>query len=53
LDSAVKLNAENSRKRLVKLAKNRHIDGTAALLDAVCMRACFHEEIGEQLKNEG
>ena len=53
LDSAVKLNAENSRKRLVKLAKNRHIDGTAALLDAVCMRACFHEEIGEQLKNKG
>lgn len=53
LDSAVKLNAENSRKRLVKMAKNRHIDGAAALLDAMCMRACFHEEIGEQLKNEG
>lgn len=53
LDSAVRLNAENSRKRLVKLAKNRHIDGTAALLDAMCMRACFHDEIGEQLKNEG
>ena len=53
LDSAVKLNAENSRKRLVKLAKNRHIDGTAALLDAMCMRAAFHDEIGEQLRNEG
>ena len=52
LDSAIKLNAENSRKRLVKIAKNRHIDGTAALLDAMCMRACFHDEIGEQLKNE-
>lgn len=52
LDSAVKLNAENSRKRLAKLAKNRHIDGTAALLDAMCMRACFHDEIGQQLKNE-
>ena len=52
LDSAVRLNAENSRKRLVKIAKNRHIDGTAALLDAMCMRACFHDEIGEQLKNE-
>jgi len=53
LDSAVKLNAENSRKRLVKLAKNRHVDGTAALLDAMCMRAAFHDEIGEQLRNEG
>ena len=53
LDSAVKLNAENSRKRLCKLARKRHIDGTAALLDAMCMRACFHDEIGEQLKNAG
>ena len=53
LDSAVKLNAENSRKRLAKLAKNRHIDGTAALLDAMCMRACFHDELGDRLQNEG
>ena len=51
LDSALKLNAENSRKRLVKLGRMSHIDGTAALLDAVCMRTCFHDEIGEQLKN--
>ena len=51
LDSALKLNAENSRKRLVKLGRMSHIDGTAALLDAMCMRTCFHDEIGEQLKN--
>lgn len=51
LDSALKLNAENSRKRLVKLSRMAHIDGMAALLDALCMRACYHDEIGEQLKN--
>lgn len=51
LDSAVKINAENNRRRLVKLSRMCHIDGMAALLDAMCMRACFHDEIGEQLKN--
>lgn len=51
LDSALKINAENNRRRLVKLGRLVHIDGMAALLDALCMRACFHDEIGEQLKN--
>lgn len=53
LDSALKINAENNRRRLCKLKKTCHIDGMAALLDAMCMRACFHDEIGEQLKNAG
>jgi phage terminase large subunit-like protein len=52
LDSAIKVNAENDRRKLVKLGRMVHIDGMAALLDAMCMRACFHDEIGEQLKNE-
>lgn len=51
LDSALKINAENNRKKLVKLARNLHIDGMAALLDAMCMRAFKHDEIGEQLRN--
>ena len=51
LDSAIKVNAENNRKKLVKLARNLHIDGMAALLDAMCMRAFKHDEIGEQLRN--
>ena len=53
LDSALKINAENSRRRLCKLKRTCHIDGMAALLDAMCMRSCFHDEIGEQLKNTG
>lgn len=52
LDSALKVNAENNRKRLIKLNRQSHIDGMAALLDAMCMRAFFHDEIGEQLRNE-
>lgn len=53
LDSAVKVNAETSRRKLIKLSPNAHIDGTAALLDAFCVAQKWHNEIGEQLKNEG
>ena len=51
LDSALKQNAETLRKRLVKVSGNVHIDGTAALLDAICVRQKRWNEIGEQLKN--
>ena len=51
LDSALKVNAESNLKKLVKLRRMCHIDGMAALLDALCMRSCFHDEIGEQLRN--
>lgn len=53
LDSAVKVNAETSRRKLIKLSPTAHIDGTAALLDAFCVAQKWHSEIGEQLKNEG
>ena len=52
LDSATKMNAETSRKRLIKVSANVHIDGTAALLDAMCVRQKWYGEIGVQLKNE-
>ena len=52
LDSAVKINAETSRRKLIKLSPNAHIDGTAALLDAFCVAQKWHSEIGEQLANE-
>ena len=52
LDSATKMNAETSRKRLIKVSANVHIDGTAALLDAMCVRQKWYGEIGAQLKNE-
>lgn len=52
LDSAVKQNAETMRKRLVKVTASAHIDGTAALLDAMTVRQKYYAEIGRQLQNE-
>ena len=52
LDSAVKMNNERGRGRLVKVNNSRHIDGMAALLDAMTVRQKWAAEIGEQLKNE-
>lgn len=52
LNSALKINTENDRKKLIKLEPRAHIDGMAALLDAMCMRQVHGVEIGEQLKNK-
>lgn len=52
LNSALKINTESDRKRLVKIEPRAHIDGMAALLDAMCMRQVHGLEIGERLKNE-
>lgn len=52
LNSAIKLSVERGRGKLVKVNPKLHIDGTAALLDAMCVRQKWYPEIGEQLKNE-
>lgn len=52
LNSALKLNAETGRKKLIKLRATDRIDGMAALLDAMCMRQVYGEELGEQLRNK-
>lgn len=52
LNSAVKMSTERGRGRLVKINQYAHIDGTAALLDALVVREKWYQEIGEQLKNE-
>lgn len=52
LNSAIKMSHERGRGRLVKLYPTAHVDGTAALLDAMVMREKWWGEIGEQLKNE-
>lgn len=52
MDAAVKQNADDLRKRLVKVSGKAHIDGTAALLDALTVRQKYYSEIGAQLKNE-
>lgn len=53
LNSAIKMSTERGRGKLVKLSPSLHIDGTAALLDAMTVRQKYHDEIGEQIKNEG
>ena len=51
LDSAIKQNAEDLRKKLIKVSAGVHIDGTAALLDAMTVRQKWFAEIGDQLRN--
>ena len=41
------------RKKLVKISKNAHVDGMAALLDALAMRQFKWAELGKRLMNEG
>lgn len=53
LDSAIKMSTERGRGKLVKVSPSVHIDGCAALLDALTVRQKWYSEIGEQLKNEG
>ena len=53
LDSAIKMSTERGRGRLIKVTPSAHIDGVAALLDAMTVRQKYYAEIGDQLKNEG
>lgn len=53
MDSALKQNSEDMRKRLVKVASTVHIDGMAALLDAMTVRQKWYGELGAQLANGG
>ena len=41
------------RKKLVKISKNAHVDGMAALLDAMAMRQFKWAELGARLENKG
>ena len=52
LNAAIKLNAETNRKKLIKISATNRIDGTAALLDAMCVRQKWFSEIGGQLAND-
>lgn len=53
LNSALKADTETQKVKLVKVGNRKRIDGTAALLDAMCVRQKWFAEIGEQLRNEG
>jgi len=52
LNSAVKMSTERGRGRLIKISQTAHIDGMAALLDALTVRQKWYANYGEQLKNE-
>jgi phage terminase large subunit-like protein len=52
LNSAIKMSTERGRGKLVKLSPSVHIDGVAALLDAMTVRQKYYAEIGGQLRNE-
>jgi phage terminase large subunit-like protein len=51
LNSAIKMSTERGRGKLVKVNPSLHIDGAAALLDAMTVRQKYYKEIGVQLKN--
>ena len=51
MDAALKYENGTNRRRLVKLHSRAHIDGVAALSDAICMRHNYYEELSAQLSN--
>ena len=56
MDSAQQIESNtsaHSRKKLVKISKTAHVDGVAAILDAMCMRANHWAEMGRRLMNAG
>lgn len=52
-NSALKINSETERLKLIKIEPRSHIDGMAAFLDAMCVRQKWWNEIGKQLENRG
>ena len=52
LDAALKFEEGTNRRRLIKMSAKQHIDGMAALADAICMRHNYYEELQTQLSNE-
>lgn len=56
MDSAQQMESGTSahaRKKLVKISKYAHVDGVAAILDAMCMRQNHWAEMGKRLENGG
>lgn len=52
LNSAIKMNNERGRGRLIKLSPTAHIDGVASLADAFCVRQKYYAELGQRLENK-
>lgn len=52
LDSALKIDAETAKSKLIKLNHTSHVDGTAALLDAMCVRQKWWGDLEDRLAND-
>jgi len=52
LNSAIKMSTERGRGKLVKINARDHIDGCAALLDGMCVRQKWWNELGDRLQNK-
>ena len=52
LDAALKFEEGTNRRKLIKMNQRAHIDGMAALSDAICMRHNYYEELQGRLSNE-
>lgn len=51
LDVALKQDNESRRSKIVKMSSSAHIDGVAALLDALVVKEKWYPQIGDQLTN--
>lgn len=51
IDTALQRDNDTRRKKIVKLSPTAHIDGTAALLDAITVKMKWYEQVGDQLRN--
>ena len=51
-NSALKISTEKGRSKLVKIKPTAHIDGMAALLDAMTVRQKWYGESGDRLQNK-
>ena len=54
IDSALKHDTISRRRQLVKIKEDAtvHIDGMAALLDAMCMRRNYYNDLENLLRND-
>lgn len=51
LDTALKKDNESGKAKIIKIDSKCHIDGTASLLDALCVRQKWYGQLGSQLEN--
>lgn len=52
LDTALERDTRAQKVRIKKLSPSAHIDGTAAALDALCVRQKWYSDLGLRLANE-